>query len=78
MSDPLKTGIKIAESLANLQAAERAVEDAKKEHRLAFRKALAALFQEYDLYIEADGYEGATLSIVELNGRAVDVGDLPE
>lgn len=61
--------------------AKEAVKDAKKAHRLAFRVALAALFNEYQLQLSADGDLSAHLVISEaseFSSRAFDVKDLPE
>lgn len=73
------TKSRIAKSAKKIQSAERAVEKAKVAHRAAFRKACVALFNEYGLYLDAEGTEGARLSIEELPiGREYSIGDLPE
>lgn len=76
----MKTKTKAGISTANerLRKAEREVVAAKAAHRKAFRKACAALFDEYGLYLDANGCEGASLELLELNGRAYRIGDLPE
>lgn len=76
----MNTKSKIAESTLKLRAAEEAVKQAKREHREAFRQALADLFNEYGLQLEANGCEGCSLEISEDNayGRAFDVSELPE
>lgn len=72
------TKTRIAESAKKLREAEKAVERAKLAHRAAFRKACVALFNEYGLFIDANGTEGARLEINDLRGRTYPIGDLPE
>ena len=73
-----KTKAGISAATERLRKAEREVIAAKAAHRKAFRKACVALFDEYGLCLEVNGYEGARLELVELNGRAYRIGDLPE
>lgn len=62
-----------------IRAARKAVERAEQAHRNAFRKACAALFNEYRMRIVADGDEGARLRIEELRGgEDYPITELPE
>jgi len=76
----MKTKERIAATLAKVEEAEQAVKDAKKEHRAAFRVALAELFNEYELSLDAEGCEGCDLVIVDPGPyhRKFDVSELPE
>lgn len=65
---------KQSESLKAIREAEKALEKAKLARRASFRKAVADVFNEYEMSLESAG----DLEIVELNGRTVKAGDLPE
>ncbi len=68
---------KTAQSVKALREAEKAVEKARTAHRAAFRKALASLFNEYGLKLEAEGTQGAQLAIETVH-REFKVEELPE
>jgi hypothetical protein len=76
----VKTTSRIAKSAEKLRKAEEAVKAAKGEHRQAFRQALADLFNEYGLRLDANGCEGCDLEINEVGqfGRKIEVSELPE
>lgn len=70
------TRAKTSASVKALRDAERAVEKARVAHRAAFRKALAALFNEYGLRLGAAG-SCAKLIIGPTEGEFT-VEELPE
>lgn len=62
-----------------LRDARKAVERAELARREAFRKALVALFNEYRLYLIADGDLSAHLKIEELrDGNDYPTEELPK
>lgn len=75
----VKTKAKISESLERLHVAQQAVKDAENEHRLAFRRALVDLCNEYGFCLEACGTEGARIELLEVRaGSEVKLEDIPE
>lgn len=73
------TKSKIAKTAEKLAKAERAVEEAKAMHRLAFRQALVELCNEYGFRLEASGTEGADIDLCEMRpGNLVCLEDIPE
>jgi hypothetical protein len=68
---------KTAQSVKALRDAEKAVEKARVAHRAAFRKALAQLFNEFGLKLEAEGTQGARLAIEPVK-REFKAEELPE
>lgn len=67
---------KTSASVKALRDAEKAVEKARTAHRVAFRKALAQLFNEYGLKLD-EGSQGARLAIEPVM-REFKVEELPE
>ncbi len=75
----MKTKADISESLKQLHVAQQALKDAEAAHRLAFRRAIVDLCNEYGFYLESCGTEGARIELLEVRaGGKVKLEDVPE
>ncbi len=68
-----------AESVKEIERAEKALETARAKHRAEFRKEIARVFNEYGLALTHNGFAGGALVIETLGPRGeYEVASLPE
>jgi hypothetical protein len=71
----MKRPMSKAKALVSLQAAQEALEEAKRGHEREFIGKLVELCNKYGLLVTASGGEGSRLEIVECTPGIVGAGD---